>query len=278
MENVTRGLIKSLFPGRDKWSHKGQNGKLLIVGGSLRYSGSPALAAMAAIRSGTDLTLVAAPKRAADIIACFKPDIITEPLSGNHLSKKDVSHVLELSEWADAVLVGGGLDRMPQTYEAIRGILKRIDRPCVLDAESLHAVSGDRGLLRKDFVLTPHEGEFRSLGGKGPSHNIGERLSEVNALSRKLKVTILLKGHADIISDGYRQAINRTGNEYMTKGGTGDVLAGICGSLLARGIDTFDAASASAWISGSAGDMAVKENGPGFFVSEMLDFIPKVIW
>ncbi len=99
----------------------------------------------------------------------------------------------------------------------------------------------------------------------------------MKTLAAKLKTTVLLKGHVDIISDGKQITINKTGNPYMTLGGTGDTLAGICGALLARGIKPFDAACAAAWINGAAGDAVLKATGPGFFASEMVDFIPKVI-
>lgn len=278
MHTITKADVKPLFPRRPPLSHKGQNGKLLLVGGSLRYSGSPAIAALAAIRAGTDLTLVAAPRRAADIIAGFQPDLITEPLHCEHLCHLDIKHIIKLIDWADAVIIGGGLDREEKTYSAIRTILKKSGKPCVIDAEALRAINGQPQLLKDSYVLTPHEDEFESLGGAKPSHKVDVRIKQVKQLSNDLKVTILLKGKVDIISDGNKVAINMTGNSYMTKGGTGDVLAGICGALLARGISPFDTASAAAWINGAAGDMAVKEIGPGFLVSEMVGFIPKVIW
>jgi NAD(P)H-hydrate epimerase len=278
MHTVTRREVRALFPNRPAWSHKGQAGKLLLVGGSFRYSGSPAIAALAAIRAGTDLTLVAAPRRAADIIAGFQPDLITEPMHCEHLCPKDVDHIGELMEWADAVVIGGGLDRQEKTYDAIRQLLRNSKKPCVLDAEALRAVAGRPELLNRTFLLTPHEDEFRALGGEAPSHVIGKRIEQVKSLSSQLNVTILLKGSIDIISDGGKSAANKTGNPYMTKGGTGDILAGVCGALMSRGIEPFKAGCAAAWINGATGDVAVKRIGPGFLVSEMVDFIPGVIW
>jgi len=282
MLTINRKFVKKLFPARPAWSHKGQAGKLLVIGGSLRYSGSPAFAALAAIRTGADLTLVAAPRRAADIIARFQPDLITEPLCRDYLCPADVKPLLKLAKWADALVIGGGLDRKENTYRTIRLLLKQLEpnKPCVLDAEALRAVAGTvhTRLLKKSFVLTPHENEFQALGGGEPSHATKERVIQVKRLAAKLKSTILLKGHVDVISDGRQVALNRTGNPYMTKGGTGDTLAGICGALLARGVSAFEAASAAVWINGAAGDWALKSLGPGFFVSEMLDFIPKAVW
>jgi NAD(P)H-hydrate epimerase len=277
MHTITKRDVRALFQPRPRWSHKGQFGKLLVVGGSYRYSGSPALAALAAIRTGTDLTLVAAPRRAADIIAGFQPDLITEPLHCEHLCPSDIGHVMKLMEWADAAVIGGGLDRQEKTYMAIEAILKKLEKPCVLDAEALRAVADHPRLLKSNFVLTPHENEFEALGGGRPSHTVSERIKQVVRLSKKLKATVMLKGNVDVVSDGRQACLNRTGNTYMTKGGTGDTLAGICGAFLARGVGPFDAACAAAWINGAAGDMAFKVKGRGFFVSEMLDFISKVL-
>jgi len=280
IHTITKKEVKRLLPPRPKWSHKGQFGRLLVVGGSYRYSGSPALAALAAIRTGTDLTLVAAPRRAADIIAGFQPDLITEPLHCQHLCPSDFRHIMRLMEWADAAVIGGGLDRQEKTYRTIKMILKKLEKPCVLDAEALRAVADHAdtpGLLKTAFVLTPHENEFEALGGGIPSHTVSKRCGQVMRLSRRLKATILLKGSVDVVSDGRQAALNRTGNPCMTKGGTGDTLAGMCGALLARGAKPFEAACAAAWVNGAAGDMAAKAKGMGFFASEMLDFIPRVL-
>jgi len=278
MHTITKRDVSSLFPPRPDWSHKGQAGKLLVIGGSWRYSGSPAFVALAAIRSGADLTLVAAPKRAADIIAGMQPDLITEPLHCDHLCVHETRHLTGLIKWADAIVIGGGLDRKKTTYKTIRALLRKTEKPCVLDAEALRAVAGYPSLLRRNFILTPHENEFEALGGGRPRRSIRERSNQVKGLSGRLKTTILLKGSVDVISDGKNTALNRTGSPYMTKGGTGDALAGICGALLARGKGPFESAGTAAWINGSAGQLASRKIGPGFFVSEMLDFIPKVIW
>ena len=280
MITVTKAMVKKIFPKRKPWSHKGNFGKLLIVGGSLRYSGSPAFVALAAIKTGADLTLVAAPHRAADIIARFQPDLITEPLRGEYLAPYDAGHIVRLAEWADALVIGGGLDRKPKTYNAIRTILRKINKskkPCILDAEAIRAVSKQKSILKSNLILTPHDNEFYALTGKRSSTKIKQRTELVRSSAKRLGCMILLKGHVDIVSDGTKVALNRTGNPYMSKGGTGDTLAGICGALLARGLEPFRAACAAAWINGAAGDIALRKKGGGFFVSEMLEFIPKVI-
>jgi NAD(P)H-hydrate epimerase len=186
--------------------------------------------------------------------------------------------IINLSEDADAVAIGGGLGRNMQTFMFVRMFLARVNKPCVIDADAIHAVAKSAVALKSAFVLTPHSYEFFVLDGAKPGQNIIKRAEQAKELAKKLKATVLLKGHVDVISDCGQAALNKTGNPCMTKGGTGDTLAGICGALLARGIKPFDAACAAAWINGAAGDAALRSLGPGFLVSEMTDFIPKAIW
>jgi len=277
MKTIAKVFVKRFFPRRGAWSHKGEFGRLLVVGGSPRYSGSPALVALAAIRAGADLTLVAAPRRAADIIARFRPDLITEPLGRDCITPADAGHVIRLAGWADSVVIGSGIGRKPSTFNAVRRVVKEISSPCVIDAEAIRAVAGHGGLLKKNFVLTPHADEFYALAGRRPKNDAKNRADLAGRLAKRLNCTIVLKGHVDVISNGRQTALNKTGNPAMTKGGTGDSLAGICGALLARGITPFDAACAAAWLNGAAGDAARRKKGEGFLVSEMIDLIPQVL-
>ncbi|MBU0898444.1 MAG: NAD(P)H-hydrate dehydratase [Nanoarchaeota archaeon] len=278
MREVNLTFVKSLYKKRDLWCHKGDFGKLLIIGGNKKYSGSPALAAMAAYRAGVDLVTVAAPRRVADIIASFSPNIITYPLTGDVLSTTHLKTLLELTNSADAVVIGGGLGTEQPTIKLIQSFLAKTEKPCVLDADALHAVANNKKLIKKNFILTPHVKEFFTLTGKNLHKSTmqeKEEITEDHAL--KLGATIILKGHIDIISGSKGTTINNTGSVYMTKGGTGDTLAGICGALLARGVDSEDAAAAAAYINGSAGALAAREYGEGMLATDLLERIPSVI-
>ncbi|MBI4176040.1 MAG: NAD(P)H-hydrate dehydratase [Candidatus Aenigmarchaeota archaeon] len=278
MEAFYRNLIKKLYPPRPQESHKGDFGKLLVIGGSIRYSGSPALVALAAYRAGVDLVTVAAPKRAADIIAGFSPDIITYPLDYHYLNNHHLHHVMDLAADVDAVVVGNGAERIRETKSFIINFLKKIDKPCVIDADAIHAVAENPDIIRPNFVITPHQHEFFVLTGtKMEGKSPEEKMEIVRKSSERLNATMLLKGHVDVISDGKQTAINKTGNAFMTKGGTGDALAGICGALLARGAKPFDAACAAAYINGQAGEMASKKFGEGVLAYDMTWEIPNVI-
>jgi len=274
---VKRNLIKKIYKPRKKWSHKGNFGSLLVIGGSKKYSGSPAFNALSAYRSGVDLVTVAAPRRVADIVASFSPDLITHPLEGDYLNETHLDDIFILAGGSDAVVIGGGLERNKKTLVTVNKILKGLTIPCVIDADAIHAVAKNKKVLRKDFLITPHSNEFFVLTGIKPEPGMKRRINLVKKAAAKLGCIILLKGYVDVISDGKRVAVNKTGNPYMTVGGTGDTLTGICGALLARGVEPFDAACAACYINGRAGDLAAKKFREGFIASDLMNEIPKVI-
>lgn len=274
---VTKKFVKSLYPKRFDWSHKGDFGRLLVVGGSKQYTGSPLLTSLAAVKSGVDWVDLFSPKRAADISASISPDLITHPQRGDFLNSWHLREALILKKSANAVVIGNGLGMRKETQSFVKEFLKKTNEPCVVDADAINILSSKEILIKKNFVLTPHSYEFFLLTDKQPTDNVSERMGMVQRYAKKLGCTILLKGNIDIISDGNNIITNKTGNPFMTKAGTGDVLAGICGSLLARGVKPFDAAAAAAWINGSAGDLTAKQYGEGFMSQLLLENISKVL-
>lgn len=272
---VKSSIIKKIYKKRPLESHKGDFGNVLVVGGSRIYSGSPVLVAMAALRAGADLTLIAAPERAADIAAGFSPDLITYPLKGDCLEEKHLKEIRRLLPKYDSVVIGNGLGLEARTKKAVLKFLDGLEKPCVVDADGVKMLSGKK--LKSHFVLTPHAVEFYNLTGKKVGGDLKKKAELVKQEAKKKNCVILLKGHVDIISDGRRVVYNKTGNPWMSKGGTGDTLAGICGALLGRGVKPFEAACAAAYINGKAGDVAAKRHGEGLLATDILDAIPKVI-
>ena len=281
MEVVKKEVLKKVFPKRKKSAHKYDYGHLLVVGGSDLYSGSPALVAMAAsasLRIGVDLVTIAAPRRAATIIASFAPDLITYPLEGNFLDKKHLKILLKLTEGKMAIAIGNGLERKKETLSTINKFLKKVNLPCVIDADAIHAISKNKKVIKENFVITPHQQEFYILTGiKIINKTLKEKIRIVKESASKLKTTILLKGNPDIISNGKQTIINKTGNVYLTKGGTGDTLAGICGSFLAQNNKPFESACAAAYINGKAGDLIAKNYKQSLIASDLINAIPKVL-
>lgn len=256
---------------RPDWSHKGDFGTVLIVAGSDVYTGTPFFNAMGAWRSGVDLVHLTGHVRAMDAVAAQAPEIITHPLKGN-LSKRDVSGIVKLAQMADVVLLGGGLPRTAATHEALCLLIQKNKKPLVLDAEGIRAVKGHTTLLKgKTVLLTPHKVEFEVLTGEKLGNTVKDRSEKVRAWAKKLGVTILLKGHVDILSDGKTVLLNKTGIPAMTKGGTGDTLAGLCAGYMSQGISPLKAAFEAARQNGLAGQRVFKKHGPGFTVREMVD-------
>ena len=277
MKTVDLDFVRELYPKRDEWAHKGDSGRVLIIGGSRRYRGAPALAGLAALRAGADIVTIAAPESAADIISGFSPNLITEPLEGDFLNPRDVQKALTLSKKFDSVILGPGIGRMSPTKEFVIRFLKEVAKPCVIDADAIHLVSEHKNALRKGFVVTPHAGEFYSLSGTEVGKNVKERGILASKFSREFGCCILLKGHVDVIAEGRNVIFNSTGNPYMTVGGTGDVLSGICGAMLAMGMKPFQAAAAAAYVSGRAGDLAADILGPGLVATDVIERIPKIL-
>jgi len=270
-------LVNDIFKKRPTDSKKGDFGKLLVIGGSKVFSGAPALSALAAMNTGCDIVTVAAPKRAANIIASFSPCLITVPFDGDFFSPEHVGSLLHISEKFDAVIIGPGLEREPIVLRAACEFISKVKVPCVIDADAIHAFSRCVGKVDVDrFVITPHRHEFFVLSGVDLSTKKDWK-KEVEAAAKKTGAVVLLKAHEDIISDGKNTVVNKSGNPYMTKGGTGDVLTGICGALLARGVKPFDAAVAGAYISGAAGDAAAKMHGESLLATDVIEEICGVI-
>lgn len=275
---VSNAILKKVYKKRSPYAHKYDFGHLLVIGGSKLYSGSPALASLAAYRTGVDLVTAASPERAANIIATFSPDMITYPLKGDYINKKHVKELLSLTENKKAVVIGGGMERRKETFKAVQSFLRRVELPCVIDADAIHAVAEDKNILKKNFVLTPHAKEFYVLTGINLNNLSQDSIAKtVKKAAKELNTVILLKGHTDIISDGKKVILNKTGNPYLTKGGTGDTLAGILGSLLAQGIDLLTAASAAAYINGRAGDIAAKEKKQAVTSTDLINSIYKAL-
>jgi NAD(P)H-hydrate epimerase len=261
-------------------AHKGDFGRLLVIGGSDVFSGAPALVAFAALRTGVDITYIAAPEKTAHTISSMSPDLITLKLEGEHLNPPDASTIKRYLETSTAVVMGPGLGLHRETKEAVKEIMKLIEEektPLLLDADGLKAFAEFKQKVKWPLVLTPHAGEYQILTGSTLPKDLEKRTAEVQKTARELGAVILLKGHVDVISDGKRVKLNFTGNPGMTAGGTGDVLSGIVGTFLAQGADPFEAAVAGAFINGAAGDFVRSDKGYHMVSTDLLEWIPRVI-
>jgi len=274
--------LKEIYPPREKWTHKGKNGYLLVIAGSKKYTGSPIFNALAALRAGADLVCCLGPERAMNIAAQFLPDIITFPLVGDYLRKKHLPFILKQIPKFDSLILGCGLGRSLETFQVVLEIIKKANLPMVIDADGIRAISQEKEkissiLKEKKIVLTPHSKEFEILTGEKLTTEIEERKEKVKKWAKKLNCLILLKGHFDVISDGQEVFLNETGSPFMTKGGFGDILTGILGAILARKVNLFEAAKAASFINGQAGQLAAEKHGEGLLASDSFEIISQVI-
>jgi len=259
------------------WAKKGDKGKILIIGGNEIYSGAPALAALGALQAGSDLTTLFVPNHNATAIRSYSPEFIVQDYSSPHLTKDSL--ILDLLKYHDAILIGPGLGRNSETKEAVeevQAITKRNNIPLVIDADALHLINPS--LLSSNVILTPHTGEFSVLTGISlPSSNqtFATRVELVKSVTKKISGIWLVKGKLDIISKGAKTKINKTGTPKMTRGGTGDILAGLTTSFLPRVRDPFYAATISSFINGRAGELAFENFSSLNLISKIPEAIQK---
>lgn len=285
-KEVQENLIKEIFQPRPENVHKYHYGLLIVIGGNEFYTGSPAFNALAAFKAGIDMVHILAPKRAADIIASFSPNLAVYPLEGEILTEKHLDSLLTftrsakiLTEGKTAVIIGGGLGRTPATQNLVLEFVKEVQIPVIIDADAIHALAKNKEIIKeKESVITPHSYEFFVLTSeKIKEMPLEEKAEKVKKTAQELKSIILLKGAIDIISDGQEVVLNKTGHPVMTVGGTGDTLVGILGALLTRGIDRFRAAQAAAFINGRAGELGFRDLGESLTAEDLLKYISKVI-
>ena len=281
---------------RQRDSSKRDYGRVLVVGGATGMAGAPALAAMAALRSGAGLVDLAAPEGVASIAAGFDPGVMTHPFparADGTFAHDALEPIAALASRADALAVGPGLGRSEATEGIVRRLWREFPGPAVFDAdalwwlarldpEALAAHAGPR-------VLTPHAGEMRrfladgSATGAPPSAGVLE--AAAGSLATECGLVILLKGPDTLITDGSRQARNTTGNPGMASGGSGDVLTGILAALFCqpqagpgavRHFDPYEAARVAAWVHGRAGDLAAADLGDlSLTARDLITWLPR---
>ena len=280
---VEKKGVATVLPKRKREAHKGDYGRLLVVGGGSHYVGAPALVGLAALRSGVDLAIIAAPEKAAWTINSFSPDLITIKLPCRDLEPAALSELWNEFKSATAVVVGSGLGTLAKTRDAVLELARMLKKeypslPTLFDADGLKALASERGLPQgMPWVLTPHAREFELLTGVDLPTDINGRVRQVKAAAKELGCTVLLKAWVDVIaSPAGKVKLNYTGNSGMTVGGTGDVLAGVVGAFLSQGVEPFKAAVAGAWACGRVGDLCYKERGYELLASDLIEKLPAV--
>jgi hydroxyethylthiazole kinase-like uncharacterized protein yjeF len=263
-------------------THKGTYGHLLVVAGSLGKTGAAALAGRAGLRSGAGLVTVATSASQQPIVAVLGMETMTEALAETaerSLALAARGQLLELARRMDAVALGPGLSLVAETEALARAMVEEVERPMVVDADALTALTGHLDVLaraRAPRVLTPHPGEMARLLGTSVSEVQADRLGVVREFCQRHRVWLVLKGaHSIVGAPDSALRINPTGNPGMATGGTGDVLTGMIGAFLARGLDPLAALQAAVYLHGAAGDLAARARGEeGLIAGDILEHIP----
>ncbi len=275
--------IKKLME-RKKTAHKGENGYLLIIGGSEDYVGAPALAGLAALRAGCDSVTIAAPEKVAWAINKLTPDLITKKFPGSYFTLKHAKELLKLSEKFDSVLIGNGISQ--KAGRCCQYFLRKSLKPKVIDADALGSLSFKD---TRNAILTPHHKELEEMILNSHKEFLLPKLKNANPkemaeiLQGNLKYflqndnVLLVKGPTDIIISRNKIAFNKTGNPGMAKAGTGDILAGLAAGFLAKTKDNFKSAVAAAFLTGYIGDLLLKKKkGYSFIASDILEDMGKI--
>lgn len=281
VKEIKKYLVRDLLPKRNKASHKGQNGCVLIVGGSIDFHGAPVLCGLGAIYSGADLVYLYVPECNFESTRSMYPDFIVKKYPGEFLTERYSDEIIEFGKKCDSLVIGPGLGERETTISAVVEILKNLHIPTVVDADGLNAIKKiEKFPLQQQIVITPHKNEFKNLIDREIDVNASDSKSIIllRSIAMDLHINVLLKGPIDYVSseEGIVE-LNMTGNAGMTVGGTGDVLAGMTGTFLAQGLDGFDAARCAAFCNGAAGDLLYKQKGFHFLASELAMALPYVL-
>ncbi|MHA1687749.1 MAG: NAD(P)H-hydrate dehydratase [Promethearchaeota archaeon] len=261
-------------------AYKGEFGRILIIGGSKNYSGAPAYSSLTSLQFGIDLVITFTPEVVGDVIRSYSPNLIVRTHQGDWLNLDAFNEINPLVEWANTILIGPGMGVEKETELLLVKLLKKLreeNKSLVLDADALKLVKNHLNVLSgQKVIVTPHAGELKIMMGLElpPSTKTRERSTLVKDLAKKYNITFLVKGAYDIISDGIRIKINRTGCPEMSIGGTGDVLAGLCACFLATGNDHFSSACSAAFFNGFLGEYTKKQTNGRFTAMDMIKNIP----
>ena len=270
---------------RKSAAHKGNFGRVLLIGGSRGMSGSIALSALAALRSGAGLVTAAVPDRCLETVASFHPCVMTIPFPDDGEGRFSVQAAAELSsrvEGVSAVGCGPGMTTQPGAIRLVERLLGLREIPCVFDADALNVLSSldwcDRSQQRSSMVLTPHPGELERLTGV-PAKDRPRQIEAASVLAQRSGAVIVVKGGPTVVVGPADETwTNTTGNPGMATAGSGDVLTGVITSLLAQGLTTWQAACLGVWVHGLAGDLAAAECGQaGMTAAEMNAALPRAI-
>ncbi len=277
-KNLTSTMIKKFIPSRKSKSRKGENGIVLVVGGSYIYHGAPILSSLAALKCGTDLVYTSVPKVNVTPTRAVSPNLIVIPLVDQKLTLGAVNKLIgALPRNLHSATIGMGL-AIQEKNSLLHFVKSLLDRDVRLSLDASALISDVLPLLaNKNVVVTPHAGEFKRLFGDVLPNTKNEQIKLVETKAKEFGITVLLKGATDIVSNGTTTYLNEKKTPAMTVGGTGDVLSGLVAGLLSNNRNSLESAAAATFINGLAGKAAQKRLGLHMTSMDLLDEIPTVM-
>ena len=277
-KSLTTSLVKKFISPRKSSSRKGDNGIVLVVGGSYIYHGAPILSSIAALRCGTDLVYTCVPKINVTPTRAISPNLIVIPLVDQKLTRGAVNKLVgALPRNLDSATIGMGL-AIQERNSLLLLVQSLLDRDVRLSLDASALIPEVLPLLKnKNVVVTPHAGEFKRLFGESPPTSKTPRIKLVEKNAKEHGVTILLKGSTDVISNGKTTYLYEKKIPAMTVGGTGDVLSGLVAGMLSKSRNTLESAAGAAFINGLAGKSVQKRLGLHMTSMDLLDDIPNVM-
>jgi NAD(P)H-hydrate epimerase len=279
---LTHVTVRALLPERAIDAHKGTFGHVLVLAGSRGFSGAAKLAAEAAYRAGAGLVTVGMPQPLVPIVA---PELLEAmwlalPATKNDAFSVDaIAPAIAVSENKQAVVLGPGISTQDETRRFVIDFLKQNKTPLLVDADGLNAISINAGVIASaaaPVIVTPHPGEMARLAGISTEHVQRDRTVAATQFALRHKCVVVLKGHDTVIANTTGEyCVNTTGNPGMATGGTGDVLAGVIGGLMAQGVSLWDAARIGVYAHGLAGDIAARAHTQrGMIARDVLAALP----
>ena len=277
-----RDALRGLVPRTQEPAHKYSAGAVMVVAGSRAMTGAAVMSVRGAERAGCGITFLATSAGAAPAVDVALTETIVygvpEGESGG-MGAGAAGEILDRSERATALVVGPGIGTGEEGRALVEALLAGTDLPVLLDADAVTALAGTDALARRDAptVITPHAGELGRLLGSGAKEVSARRLHSAREAAQRNGCCVLLKGSDTLVVDRGRAAVNSTGSVALATAGTGDVLSGVIGALLSRGMEPFEAACAGAWVHGRAAELRLEATGwpaESLVATDLLDYLP----
>ena len=280
-----RGVLAGKIPRTSEPAHKYSAGALLVVAGSRRTTGAPQMVVRGAERTGCGIVFLATSESAAPAVDLELTEALVHGMPEDeegYVTSAALDQILELAERTSALAVGPGMGTGDEGRRLVEGILREVESPVLLDADAITNLTGPDALAKRDAptVVTPHAGELGRLLNSGAREVSAHRLRSARSAAEEHGCCVLLKGSDTLVVCGEKVAVNSTGDVALATAGTGDILSGVIGALLSRGMDVHEAGRTGAWVHGRAAELWLEQTGwpaESLIATDLLEHLPEAL-